>query len=312
MDTHSADIAALQTSSGALDMWKRVMAVASIALVGLMGSAHAQAQPVRLAVTDLVGLEELQREFGPFKRELERATGTPVEFLPVTNRTAALEALRFKKVDFVLTGPAEYVVMQKRASANIVVGLYRPNYYSQVVVRADAPIFSMKDLKGKRVGLGPVGSTSRHLGPIQLFADAGLDPLKDTRITHTNIRVAWEALKRGDVDAVGMGRSDLEGFLEKEPENQRNGYRIIARGGDLPNDLLMVGEHVPAATVEKFRMAFSQQSDVLIGSILQGADHVKRYKGMRFLPQVSNKDYDVVRSMYRTAGYPEFANFIGD
>jgi phosphonate transport system substrate-binding protein len=33
---------------------------------------------------------------------------------------------------------------------------------------------------------------------------------------------------------------------------------------------------------------------------------------MRFLTQVANKDYDTVRSMYKTAGYPEYASFIGD
>lgn len=293
-------------------MFTKMLTAVMIALAFLCSTAQAQAQNVKLAVTDLVGLEELQREFGPFKAELERATGTTIEFLPVTSRTAGLEALRFKKVDFVLAGPAEYVVMNKRANASVVVGLYRPNYYSQVVVKADSPFFTIKDLQGKRVGLGPVGSTSRHLGPIQLFADAGLDPLKDTQITHTNISVAWEALKKGDLDAVGMGRSDLEGFLAKEPEGQQNAYRIIARGGDLPNDLLMAGEHVPAATVEKFRTAFANNSDVLIASVLQGADHVKRYKGMRFLTQVADKDYDVVRAMYTTAGYPEYGNFIGE
>jgi len=293
-------------------MLRKLLITGTMALMTLSASMTAQAQNIKLAITDLVGLEELQREFGPFKKELERVTNSTVEFLPVTNRTAGLEALRFKKVDFVLAGPAEYVVMQKRANASIVVGLYRPNYYSQVVVKADSPYFTMKDVKGKRVGLGPVGSTSRHLGPMQLFSDANLDPLKDSKLTHTNIRVAWEALKKGDLDAVGMGRSDLEGFLAKEPENQLNAYRIIARGGDLPNDLLMAGEHVPPAVVEKFRNAFAQNSDTLIQSILQGSDHVKRYKGMRFLTQVANKDYDVVRAMYKTAGYPEYASFIGD
>lgn len=293
-------------------MFRKLLITGVVALTALSASFTAQAENIKLAITDLVGLEELQREFGPFKKELERVTNSTVEFLPVTNRTAGLEALRFKKVDFVLAGPAEYVVMRKRANASIVVGLYRPNYYSQVVVKADSPYFTMKDIKGKRVGLGPVGSTSRHLGPIQLFADAAIDPLKDTKITHTNIRVAWEALKKGDLDAVGMGRSDLEGFLAKEPDNMQNAYRIIARSGDLPNDLLMAGDHVAPAVIEKFRLAFSQNSDVLIQSILQGADHVKRYKGMRFLTQVADKDYDVVRTMYKTAGYPEYASFLGD
>jgi phosphonate transport system substrate-binding protein len=281
----------------------------------LVGSAvAAAAQSVRLAVTDLVGLEELQREFGPFKAELEKHTGLTIEFLPVTNRTAALEAMRFKKVDFVLAGPAEYVVMRKRADAAVVVGLYRPDYFSIVVAKSDSPYFSLRDLKGKHVGLGSVGSTSRHLGPIQLFADAGLDTKSDLKLTHTNVRVAWEALKKGDVDAVGFGRSDLDSLLAKEAETKglpKNAFRTLARSGDLPNDLLMAAAHVPPATVEKMRTAFGEHSDALIASILKGADHVKRYQGMRFLTNIADKDYNVVRSMYASAGYPEFSDFIG-
>ena len=95
-------------------MLRKLLITGTMALMTLSASMTAQAQNIKLAITDLVGLEELQREFGPFKKELERVTNSTVEFLPVTNRTAGLEALRFKKVDFVLAGPAEYVVMQKR------------------------------------------------------------------------------------------------------------------------------------------------------------------------------------------------------
>ncbi|WP_061291301.1 PhnD/SsuA/transferrin family substrate-binding protein [Azotobacter vinelandii] len=293
-------------------MFHKLLTGAVLALCMLGGALSAHAENIRLAVTDLVGLEELQREFGPFKSELERVSGLGIDFLPVTNRTAALEALRFEKVDFVLAGPAEYVVMQKRANASVVAGLYRPDYYSLIVVKADSPIFSVRELKGKRVGMGPVGSTSRHLGPIQLLADSGLDPLKDTGITNTNLRLAWEGLKKGDLEAVGMGRSDLENFLSKEAQEQRNAYRILVRGGDLPNDLLMAGEHVPARTIEKLRTAIVDNSEALVASIGQGAEHVKRYQGMRFLTTIADKDYDIVRSMYRTAGYPEYSEFIGD
>ncbi|NLY33758.1 MAG: phosphate/phosphite/phosphonate ABC transporter substrate-binding protein [Alcaligenaceae bacterium] len=293
-------------------MFSKFLKNGLLALSAMGASFSVQAESIKLAITDLVGLEELQREFGPFKNELEKVTGMSIEFLPVTNRTAGLEALRFKKVDFVLAGPAEYVVMEKRAKASVVTGLYRPNYYSQIVVKADSPYFTLNDLKGKQVGMGSVGSTSRHLGPVQLFANASMDPLKDFKVTHTNLRLAWEGLKKGDLDAIGMGRSDLESFLEKEPDNQKNAYRVLARGGDLPNDLLMAGEHVPAAVVEKMRTAIGENSDALIASIAQGADHVKRYNGMRFLTQITDKDYDPVRAMYRTAGYPEYSDFIGE
>jgi phosphonate transport system substrate-binding protein len=296
-------------------MMRKFLALAAAAWLSIAAVPVTQAETLKLAITDLVGLEELQREFGPFKAELEKHTGYQIDFLPVTNRTAALEALRFKKVDFVLAGPAEYVVMRKRAKADVVVGLYRPDYFSMIVVKADSPYFSLKNLKGKHMGMGSVGSTSRHLGPMHVLSEAGLNPLKDIKVTHTNVKVAWEALKKGDVDAVGFGRSDYESLLAKEAEKgglQRNAFRILARSPDLPNDLLMVGAHVPKKTVDMMRAAISQNSDTLIEAILKGADHVKRYKGMRFLPQISDNDYDVVRTMYGTAGYPEYADFIGD
>lgn len=289
--------------------------IAALWLCIFSAAALAQTPTVKLAITDMVGLEELQREFGPFKVELEKATGYKIDFLPVTNRTAALEAMRFKKVDLVLTGPAEYVVMKKRAKADVLAGLYRPDYFSMIVVRADSPFFSVRDLKGKHIGLGSVGSTSRHLGPFHVLSEAGVNPLKDLKVTHTNVRVAWEALKKGDVQAVGIGRSDLDSLLAKEAENKglpRNAFRILARSPDLPNDLLMVGDHVPRAVVDRFRKAIDDNGDTLVNAILAGADHVKRYKGMRFLTNISDKDYDVVRTMYATAGYPEYAEFIGD
>jgi phosphonate transport system substrate-binding protein len=296
-------------------MLHKFIAVATAFWLFAFATTSVQAETLKLAVTDLVGMEELQREFGPFKAELEKVTGYQIEFLPVTNRTAALEALRFKKVDFVLAGPAEYVVMKKRAKADVVVGLYRPDYFSMIVVKADSPYFSVKSLKGKHIGMGSVGSTSRHLGPMHVLSEAGVNPLKDMKVTHTNVKVVWEALKKGDVDAAGIGRSDYESLLAKEAENnglQRNAFRVLARSPDLPNDLLMVGAHVPKKTVEQVRQAIGQNSDALIASILKGADHVKRYKGMRFLTNISDQDYDVVRAMYGTAGYPEYADFIGD
>lgn len=293
---------------------RAAIAVGLANLATVSTAAWSQERTIKLAVTDLVGLEELQREFGPFKAELEKHIGIPIEFLPVTNRTAALEALRFEKVDFVLAGPAEYVVMRKRANADVVVGLHRVDYYSMIVTKADRGPSSLQGLRGKHVAMGSVGSTSRHLGPFLILSEAGLDPLRDVKVTHTNVRVAWEALKRGDVDAVGFGRSDLESLLARETGAgavRQDDVRILGRGPDLPNDLLMAGAHVDAAVVAKVREAIASNSDALIRSILSGADHVKRYQGMRFLTQIGDRDYDVVRAMYRIAGYPEFSDFIG-
>jgi len=297
-------------------MLKIINIVCGFLLFLTLSAFTVHAETVRFAVTDLVGLEELQREFGAFRDKLSEVTGYEIEFTPVTNRTAAVEALRFKQVDFVLTGPAEYVVMQKRADAQLVVGFSRPDYFAVVVTMADSGITSVKDLVGKRVAMGSVGSTSRHLGPIQVLADAGVTPMDDMTIINTTVPVLWESLKRGDVAAVGMNNTNFMQLRRQEMENgglQPGAFRVIARGPDLPNDLLMAGSHVRDETVDRLRNAFVDHSDALIDAIVRGGGtDVEKYTGMRFISNIKDSDYNYVRAMYATIGYPEYSDFVGD
>ena len=85
--------------------WTKHLATAA-AVIGLTATAFSvQAQTLRLAVTDIVGLENLQREYAGFQKILSEKSGMKVELFPVPNRTAAVEALNAKKIDLVLTGP---------------------------------------------------------------------------------------------------------------------------------------------------------------------------------------------------------------
>jgi len=84
-------------------------------------------ESVTMAVTDVAGLEELRRDWGPFVETLEQYSDLEIEFASVTSRTAAVELLRSERVDFVLTGPAEYVVMRELTGAEPVLGFSRPS-----------------------------------------------------------------------------------------------------------------------------------------------------------------------------------------
>lgn len=276
-------------------------------------AACAQADTIKMAVTDLVGLESLQREFGQFVQVLEQKTGDTIEFYPLTNRTAAVEALRFEQVDFVMTGPAEYVVINKRTNAQIVAGFSRPDYFASVITLADSPFTNAESLRGEKVAFGSVGSTSKHLGPMQAIADYGV-MLNDYSAIHTKLPIAWESLKRGDVAAVGMNHLNFLNFRKQEQANgglDPGAFRVIARGPDLPNDVLMAGAHVSEDVIERYRGVFVEHSDELIAAILFGEDNQK-YSGMQFLMSLKDSDYNYVRAMYDTAGYPEYADFIGD
>ncbi len=289
-------------------MFRATRLLATLTL-GLATTLAASAQTLRIAVTDIVGLENLQREYAPFQKILSDKSGMKVELFPVPNRTAAVEALNAKKIDLVLTGPAEYVVFKKRTDAKLVVGFSRPEYYGSVVTLVGSGVDGVEDLKGKKVALGDVGSTSRHLAPIQVLADLGLQPQRDVQVMHINRNVAVEAMKRGDVAAIGINRTDLPGLSKKFPDVV---FKVIARGRDLPNDVLLAGAHVPDAVVINMKKVFSENSEALISAVLLGPDENQKFRGMAFIPTVADSDYNYVRKMYATIGQPQFATFVGD
>lgn len=270
--------------------------------------AHA-ADKVRLAVTDIEGMEKLQQEFGPFRDALVKLTGLDIELFPVNSRTAAVEALRADQVDFVLTGPAEYVVLKQLTDAKIVTAWQRPDYFAQIVVLADGPIKSVKDLKGKKVAFGSVGSTSQHLGPAQALADLGLKQGSDYTPELISRNVAVEALINGEIAAVGMNRSHLSSVSKAYPDVA---FMVLARGRDLPNDILVVRAGVADEVVHKVRDAFVNEGKILMAAVLDNTDDNQKYEGGFFLPKVEDADYDYVRAMYRTIGVDSFDAFVGD
>jgi len=276
----------------------------------LLARALYAQESVRFAVTDIVGLEELHTEYGAFQKVLSAATGLDIRFFPVSNRTAAVEALKSRKIDLVLTGPAEYIIFETRTNAYPIIGFSRPDYFAALVTMADSGITGVKDLKRKKVVFGDVGSTSKHLAPMQLLRDAGLDPLKDIQAQHVGTNVGWEALKRGDVAAFGMTYSNFLVLRDKEKRLEPAAFRVIARGPDLPNDPLLAGAHVDKKLVESVRQAFLNRSQELIQAILTGKD-TQKYKGMKFLTRIEDRDYDYVRVMYATIGHTQYAQFVG-
>jgi phosphonate transport system substrate-binding protein len=278
-----------------------------------IAAAPASAENFKLAITDVEGLERLQTEWGAFKSTLETASGHSFEFFPVSNRTAAAEALRAKRVDFVITGPAEYVVINKMTDATAVVGLSRPDYFCALVVMADSPVVRPVDVKGMKVAMDDVGSTSGHLCPSQLLADYGVDPLTDLDSTvHTTRPIAHEALKRGDVAAIGVNYTSwVNGVRNKDTSVPPGSFRVIARSGDLPNDLLVAGSHVDPAIAEAIRTAMVGAKAAIIEAILSVGGDNERFRGMD-LVAIEDKAYDPIRAMYTTIGHPEFSEFVGE
>jgi phosphonate transport system substrate-binding protein len=286
---------------------RRTLLAVGAAFAVLASAPAVAADTVRLAVTDVDGLENLQREFGPFKDAFEKISGLKLEFFPVSGRTAAVEAMAAKQVDFVLTGPAEYVVFQSRTNARPVVTWQRPDYFSYLIALEGSGVTKLEDLKGKKVSFHEIGSTSRHLGPGKLLADAGLKFNTDFEAVYIKTNVGVEAMQRGDLAALGVNHTDLARFREKLPDFK---FVEIAKSAQLPDDVLIASPDVSEELFTKVRDAFVSGSDDLWAAVTSTDANLK-YVGGRFLPDVKDADYDVIRDMYRAIGIESFNEFAG-
>ncbi len=290
-----------------------IAALTGVTLMGTAGVVHAET--ISMAVTDVKGLEELRRDWGDFRDVLESRSGLEVEFASVSSRTAAAELLKSERVDFVLTGPAEYVVMRQQTGAEPVIGFSRPDYFSGVIVMADSGITSVDDLEGRKIAVDSIGSTSGHLGPLQALADYGLDPQEDLDIVHVSPKVGFESLKRGDVAAWGTNyESDYIYLRNNDDSSELGEFRTIARGPDLPNDVLLAGAHVNNDVIDSFTTTVTEHSDALVDAIVpdDGMGENRKYEGMQFLANIKDSDYDYARKAYGTIGYPQYNQFVGD
>jgi phosphonate transport system substrate-binding protein len=158
-----------------------------------------------------------------------------------------------------------------------------------------------------------VGSTSGHLCPSQLLSDFGVNPLTDfDSVVHTTRPIAHEALKRGDVAAIGVNYTSwVNGVRSKDTSVPPGSFRVIARSGDLPNDLLMAGSHVDPSVVEGVRKAMVEAKAGIIEAIVSVGGDNERFRGMD-LVAIEDKAYDPIRAMYATIGHPEYSAFVGE
>jgi phosphonate transport system substrate-binding protein len=145
------------------------------------------------------------RKFGPLTKYLERTVGMKVDFVPVNDYPAAVEALVNKQVELVWFGGFTYVQAQIRSGGKIIPIAQREedtSFRSVFITQTNSGIKRLTDLKGKQVSFGSQSSTSGHLMPRSFLLEAGIDPDKDFK------RVAYSGAHDATIAAVVNGRVD--------------------------------------------------------------------------------------------------------
>ena len=100
---------------------------------------------------------ELQRKFKPLGDYLAKETGMKVEFTPVTDYAAVVEALASKKIDMAWLGGFTYVQAKLRTNGAVTPIIQRAEdekFTSIFIVPEGSTVKSLAELKGKTMAFG--------------------------------------------------------------------------------------------------------------------------------------------------------------
>jgi len=167
-------------------------------------TAFAQ-QVLRVTTIPEEAATEQVRKFGPLTKYLERTVGMKVEFVPVNDYPAAVEALVNKQVELVWFGGFTHVQAQIRSGGKIIAIAQREEdtkFRSVFITQKSSGITKLSDLKGKQFSFGSQSSTSGSLMPRSFLLEAGIDPERDFK------RVAYSGAHDATIASVVSGRVD--------------------------------------------------------------------------------------------------------
>ena len=228
--------------------------------LGLTAASIASAQTVlRVTAIPDESPTELARKAAPLIKYLETRLGMKVEFTPVTDYAASVEALANKTVDLAWFGGFTYVQANVRSGGKAVPLVQREEdeKFRSVFITTDDSIKTLADLKGKTVSFGSASSTSGHLMPRSFLLEAKINPDKDfKRVAFSGAHDATiAAVASGKVDAGALNISVWEKFVaDKKVDTAK--VRVFYTTPGYFDYNWTVHSDMPAALKEKITKAF--------------------------------------------------------
>ncbi len=177
-----------------------------------------------IAIVPAENASGVMDRFTPFAKYLEKELGTKVTLRVANDYTAVIEGMKNRQIHVGFFGPGSYARAYTVSGGNTVAFTTGQNsdgsigYYSVAYVKADSSYKTLDDLKGKKLGLVDVESTSGYKAPVFFMTREGKAPDKFFAVaqvtgSHEN---AVLALHQGTVDAAtNWWNSDTDSNLTR-------------------------------------------------------------------------------------------------
>lgn len=285
---------------------RRALRLAALTLAatlpGLGRATDAPAQGVlRVTAIPDEAPTELARKFAPLGRYLEERLGLRVEWTPVTDYAAAVEALANGQVDLAWLGGFTFVQALARAHGGVIPLVQRSEdaqFRSVFITAPGSGITGLADLKGRTLSFGSQSSTSGHLMPRHALLEAGIDPDRDLRrVSYSGAHDATiAAVLGGKVDAGALNISVWERFVADGRVDPAR-VQVFYTTPPFFDYNWTVRASLAAELRERLRQAFLD----LRPDAPQGREILALQRATRFIP-TSPENYRQIEAAARSAG----------
>ena len=162
-------------------MLKRTLAVAAGVALSLTAALSQAADTLRVSAIPDEAPTELLRKFKPLGAYLEQQLDMKVEFVPVSDYAAVVEAIAADRIDLAWLGGFTFVQARLKTAdtahpAIPLVQRAEDEKFTSKIISADPSVNSLQDLKGKTFAFGSVSSTSGSLMPRFFMLQDGINP----------------------------------------------------------------------------------------------------------------------------------------
>jgi phosphonate transport system substrate-binding protein len=258
--------------------------------------------------------ETLEAKAKPLEKLLSDKLGIPVKVSISTNYNTIIEAMASKKVDIGFLPPNGYVLAHDtKKAADLLLQAQRygvddatgqedktklvDSYKSMILVKADSPIKTIEDLKGKKIAWQDVTSSAGYIYPGLELKKKNIDPDKDVKgIVVKGHDKGVLAVMNNEVDAAAIFQ-DARLTVAKDLPNVFKDTRVLFFTAPIPNDTISVRNDMSEEWRKKIADAF-----IAIGKDPQGQQIIAEVYSHRGYTLSDDKKFDVVRDATKQMG----------
>jgi phosphonate transport system substrate-binding protein len=192
--------------------------------------------------------------------------GAEIDYVLYSTYDAQVEAHLAGEVDVAWNSPLAWVksqIVSSGACRAIAMRDSDRDLTTKIVVRAGSPLAALSDLRGKTIAVGASDSPQATLIPLEMIAEAGVDPRKDCSVLYHNVMVgkhgdhvggerdAARALAAGAADAACMLDANYVRFV-KDGTLALGATRVLATTPPFDHCNFTVRADLPDVRVKPF------------------------------------------------------------